>query len=67
MTERNELVVNLVEHADETTRVEIFTQLFVIRDKEDEYLIPYRQELQQVKTSLINLNHTQQYSEASAE
>lgn len=62
MEKRNQLVINIMDQSDEETKKEILAQCLVIRDQEEELLIPYRKRFEEVKLSLIQLNQAQEYS-----
>ena len=62
MEERNLLIIELVEEANEEVREEIIRRLMLVRDEEDKLLNNYRVQQEEIKSSLIKLHHSKGYT-----
>lgn len=63
MERRNNLIIELVDKSPENDRGELISNLLLIKDEEDKMMIPHRQEFENVKRALIQLNHSRGYGE----
>lgn len=64
MLQRGRLIICLVESARDEDKKDILLALLVIRDQESELLVPYRETLQEVKSTLIKLKQSSAYHTA---
>lgn len=62
MTKRNKLIFQLLDELPVSARETIMPELLAIRENEDKALIPYRQQLKDIKQTLQNIDSIKAYT-----